>query len=60
MPKPKHVHDTFKVSHFPFHTNQCNSLLLISHSKFHIHAYHNAPINAQILNHYLQNQKKIP
>jgi len=30
----KHVHDTFKVSQFSFHTNHCKILLLISHSKF--------------------------
>jgi len=32
MHKLKHVHDTLKVSQFSFHTNQCNILLLISHS----------------------------
>jgi len=31
----KHVHDTFKVSPFSFHNNQCNILLLNSPSKFY-------------------------
>ena len=63
MHKLKHVHDTFKVLQFSFHTNQCNILLPISLSKFYIHAYHNAPvkqilISQQILNHIIFKVKK--
>jgi len=62
MHKLKHVHDTFKVLQFSFHTNQCNILLLISHSKFYIHSYHNAPVKqwTDSQPHHLKNQKNIP
>jgi len=62
MHKLKYVHGTFKVSQFCFQTNQCNILLLISHAKCCIHAYHNAPVKQwrDSQPHHLQNQKNIP
>jgi len=60
MQDMKHVHNTFKVSRFSFHTNQCNILLVISPSKFYIHPYHNPSVKqwTDSQPHHLQNQKK--
>jgi len=61
MYKCKRAHNTFMVLQLSFHPNHCNIWLLIWHSRFYIHTYHNTPVKQRTDSQpqHLQNQKSV-